>query len=322
MKKIVMTIAACALLVGCANKPADQGGSSPVVATVDNVVITAKDVQEEMKGLPDVAKQFFQGPEGTTRFVDELAKKEMLYLEAKKRGIDKEKDVEKRIEDFKKIVMINKMLEKEIEAKAKPTDQEIKEFYDKNKEEFIESGQVRLSQIVVKNEEDAKKAMERLQKGDDFKAVAADLSKDKSAKAGGDIGFFKRGELDPQLENVAFRLKKNQPSPPIPLKDGIHIIKVTEIKGTPVEFEKAKPIIVQRLTMDRQKTTFDKFIEDVKKTYKVDINKDEIAKMSGGAPAPAPAPATPEAAKKPAEAPAQKPAEAPAQQKPAEAPKK
>jgi peptidyl-prolyl cis-trans isomerase C len=125
MKRLIIALSACALLVGCA-KPADQ--SSPVVATVDSTAITAKDIQDEMKGLPDMAKEFFKGPDGTARFLDEIVKKEMLYLEAKKRGIDKDKDIEKRIEDFKKIVMINRMLEKEIEEKSKqaPTEQELK----------------------------------------------------------------------------------------------------------------------------------------------------------------------------------------------------
>lgn len=310
MKKLIIALSACALLIGC-TKPADQ--SSPVVATVDTTAITAKDVQDEMKGLPDMAKEFFKGPEGTARFVDELVKKEMLYLEAKKRGIDKDKDIEKRIEDFKKIVMINRMLEKEIEEKAKkqPTEQEIKEFYEKNKDEFVEASQIRLSQIIVKSENEAKSIMDRLQKGEDFKAVGG-------SKAA-DLGYFKRGDLSPQLENVAFRLRKGQVSPPIPMKDGIHFILVTDIKGNAVEFDKAKAAIAQRLMVDRQKTTFDKFIEDVKKNYKVDIKKDELAKISG---APAAAPAAPAAPQKPAEAPAapQKPAEAPAA-KPADAPK-
>lgn len=101
------------------------------------------------------------------------------------------------------------------------------------------------------------------------------------------------------------------------MKDGFHILMVTDIKGTTVEFEKAKAVIAQRLMMDRQKTVFDKFIEDVKKNYKIDIKKDELAKLTG-APAAPPKPAeAPKPAEKQADAP--KPAEAP---KPADAPKK
>ncbi len=319
MKRLIIALIACALLTGCP-RPGDRSGS-PVVATVGSTAITAKDVQEEMKGLPDVAKQFFQGPEGTTRFIDELVKKEMLYMEAKKRGIDREKDVEKRIEDFRKIAMINKMLEKEIEAKAKPTEQEVKDYYEKNKEEFIDASQVRLSQIVAKDEKDARAALDRLQKGEDFKSVAGALSSDKSAKAGGDIGFFKRGDLSPQIENIVFRLRKNQTSMPIPMKDGIHVLQVTEIKGTPIDFDKAKPVILQRLTVDRQKAIFDTFIENVKNTYKVELKKDEIAKMTGAPAIPAQpgVPTAPAPTAKPSDTPAAKPADA---STPAETPKK
>lgn len=294
MKKLLIALSACALLVGC-NKPVDQ--NNPVVATVDSTAITAKDVQDEMKGLPPAAKDFFTGAEGMTRFVDELTKREMLYLEAKKRGIDKDKEIEKRIEDFKRMTMIQKMIEKEIEEKSKqqPTEEDLKAFYEKNKDEFIETNQVRLSQIVVKSQDELNKVMDRLKKGEDFKAVAGGK--------GGDIGFFKRGDLSKQLEDVAFRLRKGQVSMPIPMKDGVHILMVTDIKGNQVEFDRAKALIAQRLMVDRQKNTFEKFIEDVKKNYKIDIKKDELAKLSG----------TPAAPQKPAEAPkaAEKPAEAP-----------
>jgi peptidyl-prolyl cis-trans isomerase C len=272
MKKLLVALAVCIPMLGC-TQSADQ--NNPVIATVDSTAITAKDVQEEMKGLPEMAKEFFKGPEGAARFVDELTKREMLYLEAKKRGIDKDKDVEKRIEDFKKMTMIQKMVEKEIEEKTKqqPSEQEMKEFYEKNKDEFVENAQIRLSQIVVKSQDEAKKVFQRLQNGEDFKDVAGGK--------GGDMGFFKRGDLSPQLENVAFRLKKGQVSQPIPMKDGYHILMVTDVKGTPVDFEKAKAIIAQRLMMDRQKMVFDQFIENLKKNYKVEIKKEELAKLFG-----------------------------------------
>jgi hypothetical protein len=71
------------------------------------------------------------------------------------------------------------------------------------------------------------------------------------------------------------------------LKDGIHILKVTDLKGTQVEFEKVKGMIHQRLVAEKQKASFDKFLEGLKKKYKTDINKDAVSKLNL-APAPAP----------------------------------
>lgn len=91
-----------------------------------------------------------------------------------------------------------------------------------------------------------------------------------------------------ELEDVAFRLKKGEVSQPVKLKDGIHILKATDTKGTTVEFDKIKAQIGQKLTADKQKEAFDKFIEKLKKTYKVDINKDALSKLNAAPAQPAP----------------------------------
>ncbi len=285
MKQLMVLACALALVVSCSK---GGGPSGNYVAKIDGTVITKEDAQREMNSLPPMAKEFFQGPDGTARFMDELVKKELLYLEAKKRGLDKNEDYKKKVEDFTKFTLINQLLEKEIESASKLTDKDLKDYYDSHKDEFTVSNQIRLSQIVVKTENDAKKAYERLEKGEDFSKVAKEMSVDKSGKTGGDLGYFKRGEMARELEDVAFRLKKGQTSQPIPLKDGIHILKVTDVKGTLMEFDKVKGLISQRLTADKQREIFDKLIENLKKNYKVELNKEEISKLTFAPPQAAP----------------------------------
>ncbi|MDI6800941.1 MAG: peptidylprolyl isomerase [Thermodesulfovibrionales bacterium] len=286
MRTFLWIVIAAAFIASCAK----DGQKGDYVAKIDGTKITQEDVQAAIASLPDAAKEFFKGTEGTARFVDEVVKKELLYLEAKKRGLDKNKDLQKKIDEFKKFTIINQLLEKEIEASAKVSDKDIKEYYDKHKDEFMLNNQVRLSHILIKTEGDAKKAAERLQKGEDFAKVAAEMSQDKaSAKLGGDIGSFKRGELTPELENVAFRLKKGEISIPIKLKDGFHILKVTDSKGSVPEFDKIKGLISQKLAAERQQKAFDNLIENLKKSYKIDINKDALSKITI-APTPQPAP--------------------------------
>ncbi len=286
MRRFLLVLIALVFITSCAKEGGQKGG---YVAKIDGTVLTQEDVQAEMNTLPDMAKDFFQGPEGTARFVDELVKKELLYLEAKNKGLDKNKEFQKKVEEFKKITLINQILEKEIEKAAKVTDKDVKDYYDKHKDDFVVNNQVRLSHIVVKTEDDARKVYERLKKGEDFAKIASEVSLDKtSAKSGGDLGNFKRGEMKPELEDVAFRLKKGEISMPIRLKDGIHIIKVTDAKGAILDFDKVKGLIGQRLTAEKQREGFDKFIESLKKKHKIEINKDALAKINL-----APAPSTP-----------------------------
>jgi len=287
MKKLLVVMAAVIFIASCAR---DDGQKSAYVAKINGTSITKEDVIKEMENLPSVAREFFKGQEGVKRFIDELVKKEMLYIEAKKRGLYKNKEFERKVEEFKKITLINDLLKKETDAVSKVTEQDMKDYYEKNKGEFMMTNQVRLSHIIVKTEGDAKKVYERLQKGEDFGHIAAEMSIDKAtSKSGGRLGAFKRGDLMPEIEEVAFSLRKGEVSMPIRIRDGFQILKVTDAKGPIAEFEKAKEFIKQSIIAKRQKEGFDNLLKDLKKKYKIEINKDALAKITF-APTPAPAP--------------------------------
>ena len=299
MRKILLLFVALLFVASCTKGGGVQGN---YVVKIDGTTLTKEDVQTEMNSLPEMAKQFFQGPEGTSRFVDGLVKKEMLYLEAKKMGLDKSKEFESKVEEYKKITLINELLQKEIESKTKVSEKDAEDYYNSHKDDFMMHSQIMLSQIVVQNEDDAKKAFQRLKNGEDFAKVAAGVSTDKkTAKSGGNMGWVKKGELAPEIDEAVFKLRKGELGTPVKLKDGIHIFKVTDVKGTVVDFDKVKGMIMQRLTAEKEKGSFDQYLDSLKKNYKIEINKDEVAKLSA-APKLMPAP-KPEAAPQPAQAP-------------------
>ena len=267
--------------VACAKKE-DQKGA--YLATVGNSKITQADLEREIKSLPEFAQKLFEGSAGKEKFLDELIKKELLYQEALKKGLDKNPDYQKKVEDFRKLTLIGQLLEKEIEAKSKVTDQDVKDYYEKHKDELTSVSQIRASHILVKTEDEANKILERIKKGEDFGSLAKKFSIDTgSAKNGGDLGYFSSGQMLPEFETAAIKLKKGEISAPVKTKFGYHIIKVVDKKmGKPLEFEKIKNAISQRIAAEKQKEFFDSYIENLKKTYKVEINKDAVSKLSGG----------------------------------------
>lgn len=285
MKKFTVSIVIISLLFAfgaCAQKGEQRKG--PYLAKVGNATITQADFERELKSLPEFAQKFFQGPEGKEKFLGELVKKELLYQEALKKGLDKDAEFIKKLEDFRKITLITQLLEKEIETKAKLTEQDARVYYDKHKDELASVSQIKASHILVKTEDEAKKILERLKKGEDFAAIAKNSSIDPgSAKKGGDLGYFSSGQMVPEFETVALKMKPGEISEPVQTKFGFHIIKVTDKKmGTPVEFEKVKSAIMQRMAAEKQKEVFDSYIENLKKNAKVDINKDALAKLPAG----------------------------------------
>jgi peptidyl-prolyl cis-trans isomerase C len=265
--------------IACAKKGEQTG---PYLAKVGSVKITQADLEREMKNLPDFAQKIFEGSGGRERFLDELIKKELLYQEALKKGLDKDAEYLKRVEDFKKITLIGKLLEKEIESKTKVSDQDVKDYYEKHKSELASVSQIRASHILLKTEEEARKILERLKKGEDFAKIARKISIDPgSAKNGGDLGFFSAGQMVPEFEAAAVKLKPGEISKPVKTKFGYHIIKVTDKKlGKPVEFEKVKNYISQHLSAEKQKGAFDSYMEELKKKYTVEINKEAVSKLS------------------------------------------
>jgi len=269
------------VFAACAKKGEEKG---PSLAKVGNVKITQADLEREMKNLPEFARKIFGGSGGKERFLDELIKKELLYQEALKKGLDKDAEYLKRVEDFKKITLISKLLEKEMETRAKVSEQDVKDYYEKNRGNFASVRQIRASHILVKTEEEARKILERLKKGEDFAKIAKKSSVDPgSAKNGGDLGFFSSGQMVPEFEATAVRLKPGEISEPVKTKFGYHIIKVTDKKmGKPLEFEKVKDFVSQRLSAEKQKGVFDSYIGELKKKYTVEINKEAVSKLSSG----------------------------------------
>jgi parvulin-like peptidyl-prolyl isomerase len=301
MKKIAFGLILTAALISCSQKSAEQKG--PFLAKVGNATITQADYDKEFKTLPEYAQQLFSDEQGKEKFLNEIVNKEMLYQEALKKGLEKTPEFQKKLDDFKKITLVTELFEKEIMSKANTSDQELKDYYDKHKEEFTPTIQIKASHILVKTEDEAKKVLERIKKGEKFGDIAKAVSIDPgSAKNGGDLGFFSKGQMVPEFEKAAANLNVNDISVPVKTQFGYHIIKVTDKKkGAPIEFDKIRDMISQKLSGEKQKGAFEQYLTELKKNYKVEINKDALAKVSAMPAKKEAPPAAPGQPKKPVE---------------------
>jgi len=130
-------------------------------------------------------------------------------------------------------------------SRMKVSVEEIKTFYENNKQRFDRPAELRASHILISPDESAtdpvkanaaarKKAealLERIKKGEDFAALARKYSMDTgSAKKGGDLGWFPRGMMVSAFEAAAFSLEEGGVSPVVETQFGYHIIKVVDRK--------------------------------------------------------------------------------------------
>ena len=156
-------------------------------------------------------------------------------------------------------------------------DDALRRFYAQNIQRFKEPDQIRISHILVmipQNADDllvaalrhkGKTILERLRRGDDFRELARLYSDDASGKTGGDLGFFKRGELLPELEGIAFNLKPGEISGLVWTKIGFHIVKITERReGHVIPFEDVTEKVKGQYVGEQSERLFKDWLKELK----------------------------------------------------------
>lgn len=146
-------------------------------------------------------------------------------------------------EDFKNNIrngiLTKRVISEEVGSHLNVTTDEIQKYYDAHKAEFVRPEQVALRSIEVntsgKSEAEvadlkkkAETALQRIKDGEDFGEIAKRYSDGSTAKQGGYLGIYKRGELSKQLEDVVFAMKRNGLTDVMETRQGFLIMQVLE----------------------------------------------------------------------------------------------
>lgn len=183
-------------------------------------------------------------------------------------------------EDIKRQLMINSILE-ETRNQVTISDEELLEYYDENKESFLEPEQVHARHILVETEEEANNLLLQLKEGlTDFAELAKEKSIGPSAPSGGDLGFFATGQMVKEFEDAAFSLEPGEISGVVQTQFGYHIIKCEEKKEEhSLNFEEAKERISNILKSQRENEAITALISKLKEEANIVINYDFDAEI-------------------------------------------
>jgi peptidyl-prolyl cis-trans isomerase C len=212
---------------------------NPVVAVVDGFEFHLSDVEQARKQLPPQAQQY---PLTTVYkfLLDNLVNTRIVAAAARKEGLDKQANVVAQVRRIEAQILHQTYLAERVSKAV--TKEALQGSYDAYLKTTPVNEEVRARHILVQTREQALEVIGRLEKGEDFAALAKSVSTGPSGKRGGDLGYFTAGRMVPAFSEAAFSLQPGSfTEKPVKTQFGWHIIKTEDKRSTkPKSFEEVR----------------------------------------------------------------------------------
>ena len=258
LRKIVSSILAF-LLFSIMFLKATQAQNIPIVANVNNEDISLETMIHAMNELPpEIQSQPFMS------YYEDLLERvidiKLFAQESKKMKLDEEPSVRAAIDFVIEKVLMQAFLSKYVQENIK--EENLKASYNNFIADETSREEIKASHILMDTESEAIDVINMLNDGDDFAELAKNKSTGPSGPSGGDLGWFKRGQMVPPFEKAAFSLNKNEISQrPVQTQFGWHVIKIFDkrIPEAP-SYESMKSKLIQ----DLERKIVSKKIQDLR----------------------------------------------------------
>jgi peptidyl-prolyl cis-trans isomerase C len=265
----------------------DAGAAAdPVVARVNGTEIRLSDLQDAMGSLP---AEYRSMPPQTLypALINQLVDLEAVVAMARKQGLDKDPTVQRQMARAQEEALQSALFHRDIGPLI--TDEAVRARYDRDIAGKPGEAEVHASHILVANEADAVAIIAELKKGGDFAAIAKARSSDPGAAQGGDLGWFKKGDMLPEFADAAFALQPGQTTDkPVHTQYGWHVIKVEERRTAPPQtFEQARDGLRNQMVQDGLQKLVASAVADVKvEKYNIDGSTPHATDTAEPPPAP------------------------------------
>ena len=297
MKKILFT-AFTALLITTSMALSREQVDRVVVVVNEQIITLTEFLEEARKNGINMEEAGMEN-----KFLEQIIDKTIVEQEAKQAGITvsdeeldltlkeiksryklNEEEMEKALEkqnmteesfreQWRFQLLSQKLMESKVQGNIAVTDQEIKEYYQQTYGDYEEGvSEVRIAHILILNSgpdalQKATKIADEAKAGEDFPKLAKEYSQDSmSAQNGGDLGYFKKGDLVESLEFAVQDVQINEVVGPVESPGGYHIIKVLDKKDSKIG-------IPQSYSNEIRNTIYSQKAEEMLKNYLTSIRE-------------------------------------------------
>ena len=261
------------ILSGCKGTAVQGQGKPPVVATVNGVAIAADEVALRLGGHGDLSD-----PAAKEKVVDAIIAEELMYQKAVKLGFDKDqkfqsdiRKLELRVLAYKRAEMARRVRDTQIASRVTVTAQGARDFYTKHEQEI--GTDLHLGVLQFPDAAKAKESLTGIRKGMRFERIAA-LEFANAPKGMGrawDKVFLHWEQVPAAFTDEVYRLKKGEVSEVLSSGPSeAYLVKVIDRrKNTKANFDKAKPVIENRLWAVKGKEAYEAYIAGLKREAKI-----------------------------------------------------
>lgn len=245
-----------------------------VAAKVNDHIISAQDVLNVINTLPQNIKKK-PLPEIYPRVVNELINQYLITKQAYNEKLDLDQKVINLVKKSQDKILAKYWLNNYIKNETK--EEKIKTFYNNYLKSFQKYKEANASHILVKNNEEARAIIKKINNKSKFSELAKTHSTGPSGKNGGNLGWFGPGQMVKEFEQATFSLEKGEISQePVKTKFGFHIIKLNDIRDAkPKKLDEIKQNIIDKIT----KISLSNLENEIRNNQKIKIiNFEDIVK--------------------------------------------
>ncbi|MEQ8193507.1 MAG: peptidylprolyl isomerase [Rhodospirillales bacterium] len=261
-----------------AAKETKESAGDPVFAVVNGEEIRQSTLDDARALLP----QELQAVPPSTLYpalMNQIINSMLIAKEARRQGLHKDERMKRRLKRINDQILERAFLIEHIEKQL--TEKALQDSYEKLVKETENQSEVHARHILVKTEEEAKGLIKELGQGGDFAALAKKHSTGPSGSSGGDLGFFRKGQMVPAFSDAAFSMKKGEVSrSPVKTQFGWHVIKVEDRRAAKAP---AVEEVREKLMSDLSNKIGNELVEELRGKAKIKILKSGESAVDSGA---------------------------------------
>lgn len=276
------------LIAGCGEKKAGKEKVEKkeiVLARIGKYSITERTLKKRLNQYSPALRARYSTPEGQKELLEKLIEEKVLLYLGEIKGYAKDPQIVERINQYKASLYKGRLY-REVSKKLPSIikSDTLKKYYEEHINEFMAPPMVRLNRLITDTKEKAEKARDELKKGVPFKKVVEKYSPAPSLKArSGDTGYIKKGSIyPPQLEKVAFSLKKGEISKPFQTPIGWEVVQLIDKKeAQPMSFSTAIPRIRSKIINELRQEKIESILDEIRTRVGVEIYWDRLEDITG-----------------------------------------